>query len=315
MKQKLMSAPILAYPQFLGKPFILDTDFSVNPGAIGGVLSQEQDGQERVIAYGARRLQPREWNYASTKGELWAVIFFLQYHKYYLLHRLFILRTDNQALTWIRSLESPTGMILRWLEILASFNFTVKHRKGTLYGNTDALSRAPHAALTTPLEEKVLVSDEGAVVVSLQAPPGFTLEEMREHQERDDHLQDVLRWKTESPTEAEKQLLSPDQRRLLALLPAIHRDTTFGLWSLRGQEDGIDTDRLYIPHAMRRYLIPEAAAPEPPILSLFTLIALLGFLSSCPMTHADRFDLRNDYGTVENRYHLTAYDCSDPTEV
>ena len=54
MKQKLLSAPILAYPQFHRKPFILDTDFSVDPGAIGGVLSQEQDGQERVIAYGVR---------------------------------------------------------------------------------------------------------------------------------------------------------------------------------------------------------------------------------------------------------------------
>ena len=143
MKKKLMSAPILACPRFHGKPFILDTDFSVDPGAIGGVLSQEQDGQERVIAYGARQLQPREGNYASTKGELLAVIFFLQYYTYYLLHRPFILRTDNRALTWIRSLESPTGMILRWLEILASFDFTVKHRKGTLHGNADALSRAP----------------------------------------------------------------------------------------------------------------------------------------------------------------------------
>ena len=112
MKQKLLSAPILAYPQFHGKPFILDTDFSVDPGAIGVVLLQEQDGQERVISYGARQLQPRERNYASTKGELLAVIFFLQYYKYYLLHRPFILRTDNRALTWIRSLESPTGMIL-----------------------------------------------------------------------------------------------------------------------------------------------------------------------------------------------------------
>ena len=60
MKKKLMSAPILAYPQFHGKPFNLDTDFSVDPGAIAGVLSQEQDGQERVIVYGARQLQPRK---------------------------------------------------------------------------------------------------------------------------------------------------------------------------------------------------------------------------------------------------------------
>ena len=98
MKRKLMSAPILAYPQFHCKPFILDTDFSIDPGAIGGVLSQEQDGQERVIAYGARQFQPHKQNYASNKGELLAVIFFLQYYKCHLLHRPFILRTDNRAL-------------------------------------------------------------------------------------------------------------------------------------------------------------------------------------------------------------------------
>ena len=198
MKQKLMSAPILAYPQFQGKPFILGTVFSVDPGAMGGVLSQ--DCQEQVIAYGAWQLQPRERNYASTKGELLAVIFFLQYYKYYLLHRPFILRTNNGALTWIRSLESPTGMILRWLEILASFDFTVHHRKGILHGNADSLSRALHAALPTPLEEKILVSDKGVVVAALQAPPGFTLEEVKEHQQRNENLQDVQRWKAESPT-------------------------------------------------------------------------------------------------------------------
>ena len=96
-----MSAPILAYPQFHGKPFILDTDFSVDPGGISGVLSQERDGQEWVIAYGARRLHPRERNYVFTKGELIVGIFFLQYYKYYLLHRPFILRTNNRPLTWI----------------------------------------------------------------------------------------------------------------------------------------------------------------------------------------------------------------------
>ena len=135
-----------AMQQFHGEPFILDTDFSADPGAIGGVLSQVQNGQERVIAYGVRRLLPRERSYASTKGELLVVIFFLHYYKYYLFYRPFILRTDNRALTWIRSLESPTGMILRWLEILASFDFTIKHRMGTHHGNADSLSRAPQAA-------------------------------------------------------------------------------------------------------------------------------------------------------------------------
>ncbi len=43
-----------------------------------------------------------------------------------------------------------------------------------------------------------------------------------------------------------------------------------------------------------------------------TLGSLIGLLS---VLSADRFTLRNGYGTVEARYHLTAYDCSDPSEV
>ena len=120
-------------------------------------------------------------------------------------------------------------MILRWLEILASFDLTVKHKKGTLHGNADSLSRAPHATLPSPAEEKVLVSDETAVIATLQVPPGFTKEEVREHQERDEHLRDTLRWKEELPSEADKQLLFPNQRRLLALLPSLQQDPSSGL--------------------------------------------------------------------------------------
>jgi len=50
LKQKLVEAPILGYPQENGTcSFILDTDAS-NFG-IGGVLSQIQNGHERVICY------------------------------------------------------------------------------------------------------------------------------------------------------------------------------------------------------------------------------------------------------------------------
>ncbi|GFT72303.1 retrovirus-related Pol polyprotein from transposon 17.6 [Trichonephila clavipes] len=48
LKDALTSAPILAYPE-IGKQFILDTDASHK--SIGAILSQDIDGQERVIAY------------------------------------------------------------------------------------------------------------------------------------------------------------------------------------------------------------------------------------------------------------------------
>ena len=54
LKQALLEAPILAYPQFYtDEPFILDTDWSKDNNCIGAVLSQVQNGLERVILYGA----------------------------------------------------------------------------------------------------------------------------------------------------------------------------------------------------------------------------------------------------------------------
>ena len=45
------------------------------------------------------------------------------------------------------------------------------------------------------------------------------------------------------------------------------------------------------------------SAPLGSLVGLFTAVS------------AGRFALRNGYGTVEAGYHLTAYDCSDPSEV
>jgi hypothetical protein len=59
LKVRLVSAPVLGMPNDNDK-FVLDTDAS--DVAIGAVLSQIQDGKERVIAYASRRLSVRERN-------------------------------------------------------------------------------------------------------------------------------------------------------------------------------------------------------------------------------------------------------------
>ena len=248
LEEELRSALFHASPRFHGKPFI-------HPDAMGGVLLQEPGGPERVTTCGDRRLQPLGPAYASIRGELLAVTFFPQNH---VLHRFLFVRTGNRALTWSHSRYSPTGRILRWLEILASFDFTLQLRKGALQGNADPLSRVPHAALSSPVEEEILVSDEAAVVAAPQAPPRFTPEEIKEHREKDDHPRDVQYGRTEPPSETEPQKLSPDQRRLLASLSSLHQDLSSGLWSLRSQEDGVPCNRLYVPQALQRWVIDAA---------------------------------------------------------
>ena len=75
LKRKLVEAPILAFPQEVGG-LVLDTDAS-NTG-LGAVLSQEQGGLERVLAYGSRTLSKPEKNYCVTRRELVAIVFGLR---------------------------------------------------------------------------------------------------------------------------------------------------------------------------------------------------------------------------------------------
>jgi hypothetical protein len=63
LKGALCAAPILAYPK-PGEKFIVDTD--VSNVEIGRVLSQVQDGHERVIAYYSKTLNKAERNYCVT---------------------------------------------------------------------------------------------------------------------------------------------------------------------------------------------------------------------------------------------------------
>ena len=71
LKDKLIESPILAYPLEKGR-FILDTDAC--DVSIGAVLSQEQDGVEKVISYASRSLSNSELRYRVTRKELLAVV-------------------------------------------------------------------------------------------------------------------------------------------------------------------------------------------------------------------------------------------------
>ena len=138
LKEAITSAPVLSMPTD-EDGFILDTDAS--DLAIGAVLSQRQDGVERVIAYASRSLDRREQNYCLTRKELLAVVHFLGYFKQYLLGRHFMIRTDHAALTWLRHTPDPIGQQARWLERMEEYSFIIEHRPGTRHGNADAMSR------------------------------------------------------------------------------------------------------------------------------------------------------------------------------
>ena len=63
-----MSAPVLALPSDGGQ-YVLDTDASDH--GIGAVLSQVQDGEERVLAFASRLYSDAEKRYCVTRKDCW----------------------------------------------------------------------------------------------------------------------------------------------------------------------------------------------------------------------------------------------------
>ena len=140
LKDILSSPPILAMPNDEGT-FVLDTDAC--EWSIGSVLSQVQQGQERVIAYAGRILSRNEVNYCITRKELLAIVHFTRHFRQYLLGRQFVVRTDHAALSWLKKTPDPIGQNARWLEVLGEYDYIIRHRPGTQHSNADAISRHP----------------------------------------------------------------------------------------------------------------------------------------------------------------------------
>ena len=138
LREALCSAPVLAYPQNEGE-FVLDTDAS--DVGVGAVLSQVQNGVERVIAYASTKLSKCQKKYSVTRRELLAVVTFTNHFRHYLLGRKFLLRTDHGSLQWIFNFKDPVGQVARWLESLSQYNFKIQHRPGKKHQNADSLSR------------------------------------------------------------------------------------------------------------------------------------------------------------------------------
>ena len=139
LKQALVTSPVLQYPIEKGI-YILDTDASHD--CIGAVLSQVQNGEEKVIAYGSRALTKCERAYCVTRKELLLVYYFCKYFKHYLLGQKFKIRTDHKALTWMLNWERPnTSQYCLWKAELQHFDMEVEFRKGKENVNADFVSR------------------------------------------------------------------------------------------------------------------------------------------------------------------------------
>lgn len=229
LKRHLTTAPILAYADF-SLPFILEVDASF--GGLGAVLSQEQGGKVRPVAYASRGLRPTERNasnYSSMKLEFlglkWAMC---EKFREYLLGNRCIVFTDNNPLSHLTSAKLGATE-QRWAAQLASFDFGLRYRSGKSNANADALSRqhqpdlgadglTPGTSLPASLMQAI---DESPLVQVTQnlvsAFPEHTSTDLCSLQQADPVVGNILEfWKRNTrPSSAERLKLCKNALTLL----------------------------------------------------------------------------------------------------
>ena len=129
LQQACMNSPVLAFANYM-KDFLLKMDASSE--GLGAVLSQKQaDGQFHLVAYGSWALTGHEKNYHSPKLEFlalkWAI---MEHFKEYLLYQPFLVKTDNNPLTYIMTIPNLDANGHQWVGALAKFNLQLEYQKG-----------------------------------------------------------------------------------------------------------------------------------------------------------------------------------------
>ena len=210
LRRALCEAPVLTVPDFGPNAgmFILETDASQE--SAGAVLKQRVADDEKIIAYGSYKFSKAQSNYSVTKRELLAVVLFAEKFSPYLLGRRFLVRTDHASLQWLLNFKNPTGILARWYEILAQFQFTIEHRPGAEHVIPDALSRRP-----PDVSDKACQTDDPAESVFRVSASDWTVSFLKAEQEKDPDISEIGRHLS-AGRKPKKNELSKDSGRFLS---------------------------------------------------------------------------------------------------
>ena len=142
LKNVILDATILHTPYDTGK-FKIEAD-SLD-FAVGGTLSQLQEGCWKPIAFLSKSLSPAERNYKIYDKELLAIIICLDKWCQYILGapKRFEVWSDHKNLEYFRKPQNINYRQARWVSILADYGFSLHHLPGSHNLAADALSWLP----------------------------------------------------------------------------------------------------------------------------------------------------------------------------
>ncbi|XP_036433704.1 uncharacterized protein LOC118812695 [Colossoma macropomum] len=218
----LTHAPLLAFadPQ---KPYVLHVDASLR--GLGAVLYQEHPEGLKPVAFASRGLSTSERNYHIHQLEFlalkWAVVD--KFHDY-LYGAKFVVRTDNNPLTYVLTTAKLNATGHRWLASLAQYDFDVQYRPGKTNVDADLLSRNKEGVTTEEWKviprSEVRALSQGVCVGKTSRTPVRFADQLGVWAEG---LPDAYVFPTHLEVGQMKQLTKEDLKRAQSEDPVIHK--------------------------------------------------------------------------------------------
>ncbi|XDV25073.1 hypothetical protein PO909_029054 [Leuciscus waleckii] len=191
IKEELSTPPGLALYNAKAETVVSADASSFGLGAV--LLQRQEDGHLKPVAYSSRALTDTEKRYAQIEKEALAITWACERFSDFLVGITFHVETDHKPLVPLlgsKSLDELPPRIQRLRMRLMAFSFSISHVAGKKLATADVLSRAPLRDRGQPEQEEEVNLYVNMIMSTLPATEK-RLQEIREHQERDEILSQV----------------------------------------------------------------------------------------------------------------------------
>uniref|UniRef100_A0A1A8CCG2 Gypsy retrotransposon integrase-like protein 1 n=1 Tax=Nothobranchius kadleci TaxID=1051664 RepID=A0A1A8CCG2_NOTKA len=146
LKQKLASAPCLAYPD-KDKEFFIEATFSSH--CLSAALKQKHDQDMRVVAYASKPLSKVELQFSDCERALLSTVWAVEHFRSYIGGQKVIIETCHQPVTFLNSQRLREGRvsnsrIATWMMVLQGYNIEVKYGQNTKLALGQGLAGCQH---------------------------------------------------------------------------------------------------------------------------------------------------------------------------
>lgn len=163
LKRLLVEDVTLSYPDYSATANKLELFVDASSVGSGACLMQNQGGVYKTIAYSSMSFSQTQRRYSTIERELVALRWGIKTFRAFLFAVPFVIYTDHKPLLYLHNMARENSRLMRTLNELAEFDFTIRYKPGRDNCAADAMSRI----VNVPCDEDVEPNDE--------LPSGFIL--------------------------------------------------------------------------------------------------------------------------------------------